>query len=239
MKINVHAGHNPDGKVACGAVGLIHESTEARNVVSKLVVLLQKAGHTVYNCTVNDGTSQSDVLNKIVRKCNANNVDLDISIHFNAGAKDISGNGATTGTEVLVYNKATKAYTYAEKVCTEISKLGYKNRGVKVNQGLYFLNNTKSPAMLIECCFVDDADDVKLYSADKMAVAIAKAVVGDIKEDEEMEKVYNTMAELPQWAQATIQKLIDKKYLSGDNGKLGLTETAVRVFVVNDRAGLY
>ena len=188
MKINIHAGHNPDGKVACGAVGLIHESTEARNVVSKLIALLQKAGHTVYNCTVNDGTSQSDVLNKIVRKSNSNSVDLDISIHFNAGAKDTSGNGATTGTEVLVYNKATKAYTYAEKVCSEISKLGYKNRGVKVNQGLYFLNNTKSPAMLIECCFVDDMDDVKLYSADKMAVAIAKAIVGDIKEDEEMEK---------------------------------------------------
>ena len=32
MKINVHAGHNPDGKIACGAVGLIRESTEARKV---------------------------------------------------------------------------------------------------------------------------------------------------------------------------------------------------------------
>ncbi|MEA5085125.1 MAG: N-acetylmuramoyl-L-alanine amidase [Lachnospiraceae bacterium] len=188
MKINVHAGHNPDGKVACGAVGLIYESTEARNVVSKLITILQKAGHTVYNCTVDNGTSQSDVLNKIVKKCNSNSVDLDISIHFNAGAKDTSGNGVTTGTEVLVYDKATKAYGYAEKVCTEISKLGYKNRGVKVNQGLYFLNNTKAPAMLIECCFVDDADDVKLYSADKIARAIATAIVGDIKEDEEMEK---------------------------------------------------
>ena len=32
MKINVHAGHNPDGKIDCGAVGLIKESTEARKV---------------------------------------------------------------------------------------------------------------------------------------------------------------------------------------------------------------
>lgn len=67
----------------------------------------------------------------------------------------------------------------------------------------------------------------------------AKVLVTTKQEVEEMEKVYNTMAELPTWAQATIQKLIDKKYLSGDNGKLGLTETAVKVFVVNDRAGLY
>ena len=39
MRINVHAGHNPAGKVACGAVGLINESTEARiedEVISKL-----------------------------------------------------------------------------------------------------------------------------------------------------------------------------------------------------------
>ena len=54
-----------------------------------------------------------------------------------------------------------------------------------------------------------------------------------------MEKVYNTMNELPKWAKPTIQKLIDKGYLSGGSDGLGLTETAVKVFVVNDRAGLY
>lgn len=36
MIINVHAGHNPDGKVACGAIGIIRESTEARNVKMRL-----------------------------------------------------------------------------------------------------------------------------------------------------------------------------------------------------------
>ena len=30
MRINVHAGHNPAGKVACGAVGLINESKSKR-----------------------------------------------------------------------------------------------------------------------------------------------------------------------------------------------------------------
>ena len=38
MKINVHAGHNPDGKVACGAVGLIKESTEVRAVKDKVII---------------------------------------------------------------------------------------------------------------------------------------------------------------------------------------------------------
>lgn len=176
MKINIHAGHNPDGKIACGAVGLLYESTEARKVVQKLITLLTNSGHTVYDCTVNDGTSQSDVLKKIVSKCNAHTVDLDISVHFNAGAGDKSGNGKTTGVEVLVLNSASQAKQYAEKVCASISDLGFKNRGVKTSTGLYFLNSVKAPAMLIECCFVDDKDDYNLYNADRMAVAIAKGL---------------------------------------------------------------
>ena len=82
MIINVHAGHNPDGKVACGAVGVIKESTEARKVKDEVIRLLKAAGHTVYDCTVNDGTSANDVLVKIVKKCNTHKADLDVSIHF-------------------------------------------------------------------------------------------------------------------------------------------------------------
>ena len=36
MRINIHAGHNPANKVACGAIGLLNESTENRNVVKEL-----------------------------------------------------------------------------------------------------------------------------------------------------------------------------------------------------------
>lgn len=168
MRLNIHSGHNPDGKIACGAVGLIKESTEARAVTKLVIKYLSEAGHTVYDCTVNDGTSQSNVLSKIVKKCNSHTVDLDISIHFNAGG----GNG----TEVLVYSKDSKAYTYAEKITNSIAKLGYKNRGVKVRKDLYVLANTKAPAVLIECCFVDSKDDIKIYDADKMARAIVTAL---------------------------------------------------------------
>ena len=178
MIINVHAGHNPDGKVACGAVGLIKESTEARKVKDEVIRQLKALGHTVYDCTVEDGTSQNDVLAKIVKKCNANSVDLDVSIHFNAGASDKSGNGKTTGTEVYVYSTTSKANTYAEKVCSAIAELGYTNRGVKVSTSLYFLRKTAAPAMLIECCFVDDKDDVALYNYKTMAYAIVYGITG-------------------------------------------------------------
>ena len=178
MIINVHAGHNPDGKVACGAIGIIRESTEARNVKNEVIRQLKGLGHTVYDCTVENGTSANNVLCNIVGKCNAHAADLDVSIHFNAGAKDMSGNGRTTGVEAYIYSDNSKAKPFAEKIVKAIAALGFKNRGVKINKKLYVLNHTKAPAMLIECCFVDDKDDVALYDFKIMASAIVYGITG-------------------------------------------------------------
>lgn len=177
MRINISSGHNPDGKIACGAVGLIKESTEARLIKNKVMSMLQSLGHIVYDCTVDNGTSQNDVLKKIVAKCNAHKVDLDVSIHFNAGASKLF-NKKTTGTEVLVYSSTSKAKPYAQNIVNSIASLGFKNRGVKYSKTLYFLRKTNSPSLLIECCFVDDPDDVNLYNVDKMAQAIVKGITG-------------------------------------------------------------
>ena len=65
-KMNFSAGHNPDGKIASGAIGIIKESTEARNVVSHMVKFAKAEGKTVYDCTCNNGTGQKDVLRKYV-----------------------------------------------------------------------------------------------------------------------------------------------------------------------------
>ena len=189
MKINIHGGHNPDGKVACGAVGIIKESTEARLVKDKVIHYLRKEGHTVYDCTCNNGTSKNDVLQKIINKCNNNEVDLDVSIHFNSGANDKIGNRKTTGVEVLIYSKTSKAYDEAKRVCSKLSELGFKNRGVKVNDELYVLRKTNAPALLIEVCFVDDADDVKIYknNVDKIAKSIAEALINKTIEEKKSE----------------------------------------------------
>lgn len=178
MKINVHAGHAPDGGTGCGAVGLIKESTEARKVAATLIDLLKAQGHTVYDCTVTTNMSAGSVLTNIVKKCNAHTVDLDVSIHFNSGAKDQKGNGKTTGTEVLIYSTGGASEKYAKNIADAIAALGFKNRGVKVRKDLYFLRSTKAQALLVECCFVDDKDDVALYDAAGMAQAIAKGIAG-------------------------------------------------------------
>lgn len=181
MRINVHAGHNPDGMVACGAIGLIRESTEARAVKDRVIAQLAAMGHMVCDCTCNNGADQNDVLKKIVAVCNAQETDLDISIHFNAGAQS-EADGHTTGTEVYVYSTSSAATAYAQRVVDSIATLGFRNRGVKERQSLYVLRHTRAPAMLIECCFVDDPEDVALYNADRMAAAIVAGITGQAAE---------------------------------------------------------
>ncbi len=45
---------------------------------------------------------------------------------------------------------------------------------------------------------------------------------------------------MPSWAKPTIQKLMDKDLLQGDEqGRLGLTMDMIKMCVINDRAGLY
>ena len=121
----------------------------------------------------------NDVLKKIIAKCNAHAVDLDVSIHFNSGAGDKSGNRKTTGVECYIYSSTSKAKAFAEKICQAISNLGFKNRGVKISQKLYVLKKSKAPALLVECCFVDDKDDVQLYSYEEMADAIVYGITGE------------------------------------------------------------
>ncbi|MDY4969235.1 MAG: N-acetylmuramoyl-L-alanine amidase [Lachnospiraceae bacterium] len=189
-KINVHAGHNPDEKTACGAVGLIKESTEARKVKDQVISMLKEMGHTVYDCTVDNGTSQNDVLHKIVAKCNAHTVDVDVSIHFNSGRNDYEGDGSIGGTEVFVYTEKSTQKERAAAIAEKIGKLGFRLRGdngVKISDTLYVLRKTKAPALLIEVCFVDDVDDAALYKKVGLE-AIAKAIVKGITGEDYVKK---------------------------------------------------
>ena len=99
---SIHAGHNPAGKTACGAVGLLDESKENRLITVELINILREHGYTVYNDTVDNGTSQNDVLNKIIAKSNSHSVSFVFSIHLNSGRNDYPGDGRIGGFEVWV-----------------------------------------------------------------------------------------------------------------------------------------
>lgn len=67
--------------------------------------------------------------------------------------------------------------------------------------------------------------------------AIAKQ---EISKAESAKKVYNSVAECPAWAKDTVQKLVNKGFLHGDDkGKLALSTDLLRLLVINDRAHLY
>lgn len=176
--ITIHAGHNKQGKVACGASDYIDESKEARIITRKVAQKLRKQGYKVYNCTVNNGVSQYDVLKKICAKCNSKIRSLDVSIHFNA-FNHTKEDGKTKGSEVLVYDINGISALIGKEICNNLQKIGFTNRGVKVHTGLYFLKHTNAKSLLIEVCFVDDEDDAILYNKnkDKVAAAIAKAIM--------------------------------------------------------------
>ena len=174
---NVHAGHAPAHGTGCGAVGVLNESIEARLVKDYLIGYLRAAGHTAYDCTYEQHASASTVLKEIVKKCNEHDVVLDISIHLNSGRNDQYGDSDTAGPEVWGYSNSVKAV--GEAISLEIANaLGMDNRGFKINQGFYVLKKTKSKAIIIECCFVDDADDAKRWDAQKCAKAIFKGLTG-------------------------------------------------------------
>ena len=164
---NVHAGHN--FKVP-GASGCFSETSEDRKVKDLVISKLRSLGHTVYDCTDDAGTTVNANLANIVRKCNAHRVDLDISIHFNAF------NGQAHGTEVFQYDGQTSSVSNA--ILNAICALGFTKRGVKNGAHLYVIRNTISPAILIECCFCDNAGDAAKYNAESMATAIVKGITG-------------------------------------------------------------
>lgn len=171
---NVHGGHS----LKCrGASGLLDEVNEDRAVKNKLIELLRANGYTVYDCTDDYSTTQKANLCNIVSKCNAHNVDLDISIHLNSGRNDSNGDGKTGGVEVFGYDD--RIYGVAYKIAENISNtlgIGFHGQPVKYRKDLCVLRETRAKAILIECCFVDDKDDSNKWNATKCAMAIASAL---------------------------------------------------------------
>ena len=168
MIINVHGGHS----LKCrGASGYLDEVNEDRAVKNRVIELLRANGHTVYDCTDDVGKTQNENLRNIVRKCNTHKVDLDVSIHLNAGGG--------TGIEVYVHGDGSKAKDEATRIANNISNaLGIRNRGVKTKANLYVLRKTNSPSLLVECCFVDNATDKAHWNVNKCAEAIVKGILG-------------------------------------------------------------
>ena len=170
MNICIVAGHTTTGK-GTGAVGYINESTENRILAKKITEYIKKADH---NCDYYEVNKSDTYLKDQVNFANKKVYDVVVQIHFNAGGG--------TGTETLY--RSTSGKKYAKQVNDKLSTM-YKNRGIKhdindVGRKLYWLTNTKYPAILVETCFVDSKSDTDKYINNKDATAklIAEGIIG-------------------------------------------------------------
>lgn len=65
---------------------------------------------------------------------------------------------------------------------------------------------------------------------------LAAEVNAKLEKQEEEEVRYNYVSEMPKWARADIQKLVDEGYLKGrDNGKLDMTDDMIRTVIICGR----
>ncbi len=170
MKYGIDYGHNcpPDS----GASGIRFEDNMTKDVGTRVIAKLKALGHQVITCTP---SSASSVTSSLAQRCdtaNSNNVDIYISIHFNAF------NESAHGTEIFAVS--TTGQKLAKSVLDNIVALGYYNRGVKDGSSLYVLRNTNMPAILIECAFCDSQEDMNRYTPEPMANAIVKGLTGQL-----------------------------------------------------------
>lgn len=162
MRIVVNAGHTKIGK-GIGAYKYLNESRETRRIAYYLMYLLTQTNHEVIPA-VYDVSSNN--LKEAVTLSNNKSADLFISIHLNAGG----------GEGVECYTWKGQKVKQAVNVCNNIAALGFRNRGVKDGSSLYVIKHTKASAILVECCFVDNKNDMNKYNAYKIAEAIYHAI---------------------------------------------------------------
>ena len=175
MHIAIAGGHSA---YARGASGYLDEYDCDRAFVARLLDAFDSQGWYVTDCS-NDAGDERAELREECRIANASGADLFIAVHFNAGGG--------TGTEVWHYPNSS-AETYARDVSRELaSALGLPNRGAKSTTGLYVVNHTEMPAILIEVCFVDTEADAAAWNAaswDDLVGAVVRGLGGDYDEKE-------------------------------------------------------
>ena len=183
----IGAGHTPYGAGcgAGGAKGQLNESNCTRQIAPLVVEKLNAIGKTA-KYLVFDRSNQSYLEDCYWRANQANSLGAEVyvEIHLNAGGG--------TGSEVCVTPK-TGSFTreLAARVSRNIANtLGFRDRGVK-EESLIVLNKTNMPAILVECCFVDNSIDVEKYSPDKIATAIVAGLTGQTVESNTRVKGWN------------------------------------------------
>ncbi len=157
--IYIHQGHGDKDSGAVGADGY-KESDFSREVGERLATKLRELGHTVFLSRRRLPDADSAV---IAKDANAAEADFVLSIHANS----VDDAPSACGAEVFI----TGNTQLARDVATKFGELyrarfpGRKWRGVKLqgesqHKTLAILQKTKAPALLVECGFLSNAEEL-------------------------------------------------------------------------------
>lgn len=181
MKIALNAGH---GLYTAGKRCLkeldVNETREwflNKRICENITQILSGYGN-IEVLRLDDVSGEKDIPLK-VRTNTANNwgADFYLSIHHNAG---ING-GVGGGIETYIYTKASEqSKVWQEKLYNSLieytSLKGNRSNGLR-RKNLHELRESKMPAVLIECGFMDSVTDVPIILSDVFAENVAKACV--------------------------------------------------------------
>ena len=148
-------------------------------IAKKVITALAAAGHDVLR--LDDPTGKTDVpLNNRTKKANAWAADYLVSIHQNAGVNGGSGGGC-------IVIRQTGAAGKSQELQKAIYNAVIKHTGLKGNrsdpmptQNLHMTRESKMPAVLIECGFMDSSVDVPIILSAAFAEKCAAGIVEGI-----------------------------------------------------------
>lgn len=179
MKYFICVGHANYGNGVISSAdgtkqGGVNEYKYNKELAPYVVKWLKKAGHQATLCIAPEGQlhSLNEEINYFIGEEHKQNYDLSVQLHLNAS------NGKGYGTEAYAYNDAGKKV--ADAICEKLGTV-WKNRGAKINTGLYWTRKTKAKAVLIESFFCDNASDyqkAKKLGMDAHGKLIAEGIVG-------------------------------------------------------------
>ena len=111
---------------------------------------------------------------------NNSGADLFLSIHRNSGPDP----NTSKGVETLVFDNSGIKSVIANNINSNLSKMGYVNRGTTERPNLVVLKRTKMPAVLVEAGFINNDEDNKLFddNFEETAQAIATGILDTLKE---------------------------------------------------------
>jgi N-acetylmuramoyl-L-alanine amidase len=174
MKILLISGHGAGDPGTSSKFGV--EATETIIMVKKIQQTLKN--YATVDLYPTDRNAYKDINNKCL-KVKFSDYDYVFEVHFNSGAKDLVGDKETTGTEIYV-TTLEKTTGVEQRIVNSIAALGLHNRGVKKNNWtvIYTAKKAGVSSALLEVCFIDDKDDMAIYTKkkDKIAEAIALAI---------------------------------------------------------------